>query len=273
LIVCDLDGTLIGRGGGLETRDVDALARARTAGLHVTISTGRNFAESRHVVDALGLRGPGIFVNGAAIADMPSGRPLSRCLLAPDLVDEAITLLGGLGHSVLLLSEHAESGWPRYLTTRHGPPHASTLAWLKHHDLESEEWTGRGPPVLRVGVVVDPCRAARVTGAITGVLGARVSWHCLHSPHFDCAVIEVLGPRVSKWNAVEQVCAMLDVPPTAAVCIGDDENDVPMLSGASLSFAMATASDSVRSAAKHVTGAQSECGVAQVVESLLAGAW
>ena len=55
------------------------------------------------------------------------------------------------------------------------------------------------------------------------------------------------------------------------MAIGDDINDLAMLRGAELSFAMGNASAAVKGEAKRVTGAQSECGVAMVIEDLLAG--
>ncbi len=55
------------------------------------------------------------------------------------------------------------------------------------------------------------------------------------------------------------------------VAIGDDINDVAMLVGATLSFAMGDAKDGVKKFAKRVTASQAECGVAEVIEALLRG--
>ena len=60
-IACDLDGTLIGRDHKVLERDLEALRRARAAGVHVALCTGRNTLESAGVIGALGLSGAGDF--------------------------------------------------------------------------------------------------------------------------------------------------------------------------------------------------------------------
>jgi len=275
MIASDLDGTLIGANGQPNARDLDALHRARREGFFVTICTGRNVTESRRVMDALGLEGPGVFVNGAAICAMPDGRAIARHTLEDALVERAIELLGGLGIAVMLLTEDPGTGLPHYYATDHGQPHRGAISWLKHNRMVAEPWprTGPRPAVMRVGVVIDSPDEPAVTRLISEQLGGHVTHHGLHSPSQNCHVVELFGPRVSKWSGLEQVARMQGIDPATIVVLGDDSNDISMLRGASLSFAMGTASAEVRSHAKRVTASQPECGVAQAVEGLLEGRW
>ena len=274
MIASDLDGTLIGASGRPQQRDLDALHRARREGLFVTICTGRNVTESRRVMEALDLEGPGVFVNGAAICAMPGGRAIRRYTLDDAIVTRAIDLLGELGLQVLLLAEDPTSGLPHYYSTDHGRAHPGALAWLQHNRMVAEPWPpAKAPEVMRVGVVVDSRDEPAVTRLVMERLSPHVSHHGLHSPTYDCHVVELFGPRVSKWAGLEEVARMRGIDPRAVVVIGDDSNDISMLRGAALSFAMGTASPEVRSHAKRVTASQADCGVAQVVEGVLEGRW
>jgi hydroxymethylpyrimidine pyrophosphatase-like HAD family hydrolase len=51
--------------------------------------------------------------------------------------------------------------------------------------------------------------------------------------------------------------------------VGDDVNDLPMITGAGLGVAMGHAPESVRAAAAHVTGDHDEDGVAMFVHDVL----
>src|SRR5688500_12568424 len=88
VLACDLDGTLIGRNHKVIDRDLDSLRRAREAGIHIAVCTGRNTIESGGVISALELSGPGVFVNGGMVADMTTGKTVHSRFLAQELADE-----------------------------------------------------------------------------------------------------------------------------------------------------------------------------------------
>lgn len=275
VIACDLDGTLLDRHHQCNARDLDALHRALAAGLHVAICTGRNSLESAGLVAALHLTGPGVFVNGAVIADMATGCSLARTTLDPPLVDELINFFGRLGHAVLVLADDPDTRLPVYIRTQHGPPHRATVEWLianRMHALVQDQLDPRHRTrVVRAGIVVDVPEAVAIERAIAGHFGDRIFSYSIFSPIYECQVIDVFNPHATKWTGIQAVCRHLGVDPRHAVAVGDDVNDLPMLQNASLSFAMATASPTVQKAARHVTKSQSESGVADVIDGILAG--
>jgi hydroxymethylpyrimidine pyrophosphatase-like HAD family hydrolase len=67
------------------------------------------------------------------------------------------------------------------------------------------------------------------------------------------------------------VCADLGVDASQVVAVGDQPNDLPMLEWAGRSYAVANAHPEVLAAVDHVTASNDDDGVAQVLESLLAG--
>jgi hydroxymethylpyrimidine pyrophosphatase-like HAD family hydrolase len=83
--------------------------------------------------------------------------------------------------------------------------------------------------------------------------------------------VEVMAQGVTKATGLAQVCTRLDVDRSEVLAFGDALNDLEMLQWAGHGVAVANAIDVVRDAADEVTSANTEDGVAQVIERMLAG--
>src|SRR3954464_1888773 len=107
ILACDLDGTIIGRDHKVLDRDLEGLRRARAAGIHLAICTGRNTIESGGVISALELSGLGGFVNGGMVGDMSTGKSVHSRFIPQELADEVVDFFGSRGHAVLMLVDDA----------------------------------------------------------------------------------------------------------------------------------------------------------------------
>jgi Cof subfamily protein (haloacid dehalogenase superfamily) len=275
LIACDLDGTLIGRNHKINDRDLDALRAARAAGIHIAICTGRIPHESAGVIAALELTGPGVFATGALVSDMANGHTLhSRPLPAP-LVQSAIDFFGSQGHAALALVDHPNTHLPAYFLTDHAPLHNATKEWLLLNRMHATSYHEIPPAcanrVIRLGVVVDPSDAPLIEAGLHARFADQITWHSMRSPYFDCQIIELFTAVTTKWTGIQDIAQLLQILPSQVITIGDDINDVPMLRSASLSFAMGNAAREIQANAKRITASQPDCGVAQVIDQLLAG--
>ncbi len=275
ILACDLDGTLIGWSHKVNERDLAALRAARAAGIHVAICTGRNAGECAGVIAALDLAGPGVFVNGAMVSDMNTGRTLQCRFMPGAIVDEAVDFFGNRNHAVLLLADDPDTRVPLYFLTDHAPPHPDTTEWLAINRMHARP-VGELPPslrqrIVRLGIVSEVPEAKAIESAMESRFSGRAAHHSIYSPHYDCQVLEVFAAGTDKWTGITQMAPVVGVDPARVIAIGDDVNDLAMLRGASLSFAMGNAKPHVRAHARRVTGSHDECGVAQVVEALLRG--
>lgn len=274
-IACDLDGTLIGLDHKVNERDMEALHQARRAGMHVAICTGRNALESAGVIGALGLRGPGVFVNGAMVCDMSVGKAMRSRWIADALAREVIDFLGSKGHAVMMQADDQATRLPAYLMTDHAPPHQSIQEWMLIHRISSRVCGGIPPEhegrIVRLGIAVNLQEAAELEIAIARQFGERISTQSMRSRFFDVQILEVFSPGTNKWSGIESMATELKIDANQVIAVGDDTNDVAMLEGASLSFAMGNATPEIQATAKRVTRPQSECGVAAVIEDLLSG--
>ncbi len=84
LLVVDIDGTLLGR-GGISVEDKKAVLRARDRGIQVSLSTGRAWKACKAVIRELGLDSYHVWFDGALVstADLTEevwARPLPPAL-------------------------------------------------------------------------------------------------------------------------------------------------------------------------------------------------
>ena len=81
--------------------------------------------------------------------------------------------------------------------------------------------------------------------------------------------LEIIPVGVNKANALATLAQSLGVELSQSAAIGDGLNDLEMLREVGLGIAMGNASETVKSAAKWVTGTNDEEGVAQAVQRLV----
>ncbi len=279
ILAVDLDGTLIGWNHNINDRDLAALRRAHTAGMHIAIATGRNARECAGVIGALDLPPPlglGVFVNGAMICDMDNGRAIDSQIIADNLAAEAVDFFGSRGHAVLVLADDPATRLPAYVITNHGPAHRATTEWLIYNRVTAapaaEIPAHFHQRIVRLGIVVNVDQAAPLHADLQKHFHGRAATHSIYSPHFDCQIVEFFHPAATKWSGLEHLARAMHLSPTQIITIGDDINDLPMLQNATLSFAMASSLPDIQRHAKRITASQADCGIAEVVEQLLAGA-
>ena len=83
-------------------------------------------------------------------------------------------------------------------------------------------------------------------------------------------MLEIFDPAVNKWQGILKVAERHGVEPGAIIAIGDDVNDLPMLTQAGLGVAMGNARPEIQAAAKKVIKSNQEDGLAQFLEELVA---
>src|SRR3954454_14983622 len=105
LIAIDLDGTLLSPAGHVTPRVRQAIRKVLDAGLLVCFATGRNWTESRTVLDAVDHYDSAVFVGGAMVVDTKKQVVLHRTLMQPDLARELSALWGALAPAFLALQD------------------------------------------------------------------------------------------------------------------------------------------------------------------------
>lgn len=273
MIAIDLDGTLLSPSGTVSARAKAAIHRALSAGLLVCFATGRNWTESRAILDDVAHYDSAVFVGGAMVIDTKHRVTLHRTMMAPELAAEVCRALEGWGHAVLALQDTLNAGVD-YLITADAELNESTQQWMAATQAQMRRVTRLGQysheHTIRVGIVASIEQIDEIKQALIGRFGDRILCQSLHVPSCDVEVLEVFDPAVSKWQGVLHVARKHGILAHQIVAIGDDVNDLPMIRSAGLGVAMGNAKPEVRAAAKRIIGTNREEGLATFLEELLA---
>ncbi len=269
LLALDVDGTLLRSDGAIDPRDEAAIARARAAGITVTLSTGRLASGSLAIARRLGIRVPLVCADGATIVE-----PRDGAVLESRTIDVAVAEA-----IVRRLEEH---GLSRFVFTHeviHGDATAAShlpyvTAWTKDirlHDRLAEQapWRDEGAITMALGIG-DERRVAQAHAAVSRD----------HADALDAAMFGVRGGQyalrmlrsgIHKGDGLSRLGARLGVRREEVAVVGDWLNDLAMFAWAGRSFAMGQAPSPVREAATDVLSATSAegGGVAEAIGALL----
>ncbi|WP_432587505.1 Cof-type HAD-IIB family hydrolase [Streptomyces sp. HD1123-B1] len=266
LIATDLDGTLLHDDKTVSDRTVEALAAAERAGIEVFFVTGRP-ARWMDVVSAhVHGHGLAICANGAAVVDLHQGGRLIKVRpLDPAAALSAVTALRAAAPGTSFAVERTEGIFyePEYPPFHldpgavHAPAEKLLDDGFAHADQPIIKLLAHHPELAPDAFLTLGRSAAGEHGSFTR-----------SSP---TALLEISGTGVSKASTLEQCCAERGITAEEVVAFGDMPNDLEMLSWAGTSYAMANAHPDVLAATTHHTAANTEDGVAAVIERILAG--
>ena len=257
LVALDLDGTTIDHSGVLSDGVAAAVRDVVDAGHHLVIATGRSIVATMPVAELLGLRtGFAVCSNGAVTLELdgPGGYrvvdtvtfdPAPALTLLREQVPDALVAVEDLGVGFKVSAPFPEGelgGQQTVVSWDELIADPVTRVTLRQPDATSEEFMEL---VEHVG--------------LHGVSYA-VGW---------TAWLDVNPEGVSKGSALELVRRRLGVEPVDTVAVGDQRNDLEMLTWAARGVAMGQAPAEVKEVADEVTGTVDDDGLVPVLRSLL----
>lgn len=260
LVVMDLDGTLLDNHSRVSPRTRAALERASNAGVAIAIATGRSYALARYFTDGLPLTGPQITYNGAVVVDPVTGQPTYLQALPTVWVNPVLAFLRGRGifacyytEDTIFVEGHAPL--ERALVPPDFPQQpvvVDDLATLAHL------------PCLKIVAVATPEVITTLRPPAEETFGKD-----LYVTQTASVLLEFLHPAVSKGAALREALAYLGLDPARVIAFGDGHNDIDLLQAAGTGVAMANADEEVRAVADLVAPANSEDGIAQILDQVL----
>ncbi len=251
--------------GEVTPRTRAAIQRILEAGFLVCFATGRNFTESRAVLDAVGHYDSAVFVGGAMVIDTKHQATLHRTLMEPELARELCEFFESHGHAVLCMQDTGSAGVD-YLISKGMQLSEATTKWLAVTSA-SARWVENLPHydhvhTIRVGIVADIKLGEALQGKLNGQFGSRIVSHSIVVPAYGVQVVEVFDPAVNKWEGILQVAKERQIDPRQIIAVGDDINDLPMVRCAGLGVAMGNAHPELRAVAGRVIGHNRDEGLA-----------
>jgi Cof subfamily protein (haloacid dehalogenase superfamily) len=272
MVVLDLDGTLLSPAGQVTPRVKAAIHRTLDAGILVCFATGRNWTESRDVLEALEHYPTAVFVGGAMVIDTHQQATLHRTLVDPALASQVCQYLEVSGHAALALQDHGTAGVD-YLISGNADLNTATQAWMSITQAKVEQVPSLADYLhehtIRLGICDGTEEVRRIKQGLERHFGSRLFCQSLMVPAYGVEVLEIFDPAVNKWEGVLHVARRHKLDPRQIVAIGDDVNDLPMIRNAGLGVAMGNARDEVKAAAKRVIGSNHDEGLAAFLDELV----
>jgi Cof subfamily protein (haloacid dehalogenase superfamily) len=258
LVASDLDGTLLRPDETVSERTRRAVAAARDAGITVVLVSGRPPRSIGPLAERVGVGGIAICANGAVVWDLDSGTMVDSSPLAAEV---ATRLVHALRQAIpgALFAVELEGGFGRE------PGWSDGLRPVRPDVLEADALELITGPVTKLLVRQPEMDFAEVAERARRAVGddAVVTWAGLR-------VVEISAAGVTKAFALERLCRRLGIPAAEVVAVGDMPNDLAMLAWAGTGVAVANAAPEVLEAADEVTAANTDDGVALLLERILA---
>jgi Cof subfamily protein (haloacid dehalogenase superfamily) len=260
LVATDLDGTLVHSDGTVTDRTRAALVAAEEAGIEVVFVTGRPLRWAAELFEHVGGHGLAVVSNGALVWDVGADAPNLERPIAPETTLVVVDRLRAALPDVRFATETV-AGWsmePDYTAhpsddgSRREPRRTAPMA-----DLATE-------PVLKLLGLLPGHDPDEIVAIAQRAVGDLVT-----VTHSSFPLLEISARDVTKASTLDLLCRERGIAAAEVLALGDMPNDLPMLTWAGTSYAMANAHPLVRAAATHVAPSNDDDGVAQVLEALL----
>lgn len=257
LLASDFDDTLYNSRQEVSARNLEALRYFTREGGYFTVSTGRAHRTFTPYVHLAPVNAPVILSNGAVLYDYAADAVVDEWPLPLTAAADLAELSAALP-SVGIETYHGDDVYihhPNAFTDRHVAKVGTTWTECALPDM---------PAPWSKAVLQDDydtlCQAQEF-------LLARFSQR--YEVIFSNAVLlECTAKGSNKGGTVLKLAELLGVARKDIYCVGDNQNDIPMLSVSAIPFAPANCADAVREISPRIVRSCDEDGVAEIVEIL-----
>lgn len=261
LIASDLDGTLFGPDHKPAPRTAAAVNAAREAGIIVVAATGRSHFGGAAMATSTGARFDWfIGSNGGHRLNMATGVLEERIVFESELARQ-------FPASILTQFEDAGFGWELEDRLVYDQNFLN-LSSFTIDGVARTSQVGDHTSLNSIGKMLVIHPEIPSTEFIAHVVKHAHPEHNVASSGTD--FVEITPSGADKGASLARLCAEIGITADEVIAFGDNNNDLTMLEWAGRSVAMANAVDEAKEIADELTASNSEFGVAQVIESLLA---
>ncbi|GAA1955351.1 HAD family hydrolase [Agromyces allii] len=264
-VALDVDGTIMHEDESIDPAVASAVASARDRGHDVTIATGRSWAGTSPVLDALGLRPEYVVCANGAVTMRRDGAA-SDASASDAYVRFHIETFDPTTALERIRSFLPEGRFMVELPDGHRLYTAGMDTW--NLDSASQvEFEGLFVPSATRVVVVSPEHETQEFMDLVAGMG-------LHQVSYAIgwtAWLDIAPDGVSKATALERVRGWQGHDLHRVIAVGDGRNDIEMFTwagAAGRAVAMGQSPDEVKAAATEVTGGIDEAGLAEVLDTL-----
>lgn len=271
LFAFDIDGTILDSKSRLTESSKIALSKLDDAGIKVVLASGRVFSSVRHNQSIAGISGPIVATNGSVISldgeNIYKTYPLTESNLR-DLYNFSVEYK---------LDFHFYDE-KNYYTNR------LNLDKINHLKINNDYGMNYQANLIYsndpVNYLLDQGKEAfkfQISGfdkkefskeAMVDILEKEFGEN-LYITSSSQSQIEIGNRNATKRSSIEEICKMLGIYNNEVAAIGDAYNDIPMVRGAEIGFAMGNAIDDLKKASDKLVADNDSGGILEAVNHIL----
>lgn len=257
-LAIDLDGTLL-VGEDLPRAHKEAVAAASKAGFQIIIATARWRQMAQRIAAEIGISAPIIACSGAQVYVPAEQKDIFDHRLPLDFVKELYAICDA-NRCIVTVTTDVDT-----LLKLEGKPDDSLIpaemTWVP-------QLAGTQNSLPRIATVQGSTVVNLIKSELKDSYAETVNIYDSIGPSGKI-ILTMTAKAANKGQALLTTCHYLELDPLDVVAFGDAENDISMFAVAGASIAMGQADERVKSAATKVTSANTDNGVAQIIDRLL----
>lgn len=257
LLASDFDDTLYSSKRTISPENLAAIRYFTGEGGAFTVATGRAYTTFAPCVSQVPVNVPVVLSNGSALYDFRAGRMVEQTFLPDEITEHLVELTTALP----ALGLEAYHGEEIYL---HNPNDVT------FHHLSYTRVTGVNCPLRRMPRPLSKVLLEQRREVLEQARDYILShWGELYEAIFSNQVLLELTRKGShKGGMVHRLARRLGVEDGNIYCVGDNENDIPMLAISAIPFAPANCAPAVKEWGARLVGSCDESCIAQIIQVL-----
>lgn len=264
LITIDVDGTLVTPLKRLTKENIAAIDKAKKAGIHIALVSGRPFHSMIDINKSLGLDKKGHFTicqNGSYVFDNFSQKPMFGTFQSPSDLVKVAKLLENYRLDISAMDgENFYSNKKRanIYTKIDAEIHKMPIKLVDYENLPEDMEFGRFMVLGSKGEI------KRFVENMPDEI--KNNYYPVQTAPF---LVEIMNKNTNKGYAISQMADKLGYKMEEVMAIGNEKNDIPMLEAAGFAVAMGNAVDELKKHADYITKSNLKSGVGHAINRLL----
>ena len=284
LVAIDLDGTMLNQYGIITEKTKKAISKAQEKGVEVMIASGRAITSVKRFSKEINSNKYFISGNGAITYDIKNNKILYENILSKT---KALKIIKICEENSIYYNVYTENGIIAKNLSY------NTLYYYKDNLTKPDEnrthinivenvydyFEQREEKILKI-MICDEHKT--VFNSIVRKLKELSEIEVLEVSHMSRKIIkqgtdeialeyfytEVSAKDVNKWNALEEIIGLMNISKEEVVTIGDNANDLKMITNAGLGVAMGESAPYVKQSADIIAPTNDEDGVAIILNKI-----
>lgn len=284
LVAIDLDGTMLNQYGIITEKTKKAISKAQEKGVEVMIASGRAITSVKRFSKEINSNKYFISGNGAITYDIKNNKILYENILSKT---KALKIIKICEENSIYYNVYTENGIIAKNLSY------NTLYYYKDNLTKPDEnrthinivenvydyFEQREEKILKI-MICDEHKT--VFNSILRKLKELSEIEVLEVSHMSRKIIkqgtdeialeyfytEVSAKDVDKWNALEEIIGLMNISKEEVVTIGDNANDLKMITNAGLGVAMGESAPYVKQSADIIAPTNDEDGVAIILNKI-----